>query len=87
MRTQLTDQQINDGIRIVLDKLQFRLSQKGYGTFASTHEILGILEEEYKEFVDAIHDGNYIEVKSELVDIAVGAIFGVVCLEAKTIDW
>ena len=86
-RTQLTYEQINKTIPIILNKLRYRLKEKGYGTFASTHEILGVLTEEYKEFVDAIQSGNQDDIESELIDIAVGSIFGVVCLREKTVDW
>ena len=86
-RTQLTDEKINNAIQVILDKLDYRLNQKGYGTFTSKHEILGVLTEEYKEFIDAVHSKNYDEMESELIDIAVGAIFGVTCLREKTIDW
>jgi hypothetical protein len=48
---------------------------------------LGVITEEYKEFVDAVHDKSYTEMKNELIDIAVGAIFGAICLREGTIDW
>jgi len=87
MRTQLNANQINDGIKIVLDKLYDRLDQKGYGTFASRHEILGVMQEEYKEFVDAVHSKNKENMKEEIIDIAVAAIFGLVCLNEDTVEW
>jgi NTP pyrophosphatase (non-canonical NTP hydrolase) len=86
-RTQLTDEQIMKAVNKTVEKLKFRLKQKGYGTFASKHEILGVITEEYKEFVDAVHSKNYEEMKTEIVDLAVGCIFGLACFEEETIDW
>ena len=89
MRTQITQRQIDSALIILKKKVKSRLDEKGYGTFASRHEILGILQEEYKELVDAIHsDKTYgHEVASELLDIAVGAIFGYACIQGLTVDW
>lgn len=86
-RTQLTSEQINNAIQAILDKLDYRLNQKGYGTFASKHEILGVITEEYNEFSEAVHGLNYGDMERELIDIAVGAIFGVACFREGTIDW
>lgn len=87
MRTQLSNDQINNGIDKVLAKLFYRLEQKGYGTFTSKHEILGVITEEYKEFVDAVHSKDYENMKEEILDLAVAAIFGLTCFEENTIDW
>jgi NTP pyrophosphatase (non-canonical NTP hydrolase) len=87
MRTQLNNAQINKGVEKVLEKLFYRLDQKGYGTFASRHEILGVVSEEFKEFVDAVHSKDYENMKDELIDIAVACIFGLVCLEEETVEW
>jgi NTP pyrophosphatase (non-canonical NTP hydrolase) len=85
-RLQLTEKQVMEAVEKTVEKLRFRLKQKGYGTFASRHEILGVITEEYKEFVDAVHSKNYDEMKSEITDLAVGCIFGLACLEEETID-
>lgn len=87
MRTQLTNNQINDGLKKVFDKLQFRLDQKGHGTFSSRHEILGVITEEYKEFVDAVHSKDRQSMSDEILDLAVGAIFGMICFDEDTVEW
>lgn len=86
-RLQLTDKQVMDAVEKTIEKLKFRLNQKGYGTFSSKHEILGVITEEYKEFVDAVHSKNYDEMKNEILDLAVGCIFGLACFDEETIDW
>jgi len=87
MRTQLSNDQIQDGIGKIVDKLYKRLNQKGYGTFSSRHEILGVITEEYKEFIDAVHSKDRENIKEEIMDLAVGAIFGLVCLDENTVEW
>lgn len=69
------------------ESLKFRLNQKGTGTFKSTHEILGILTEEYKELLDAVQGNSVDKVRAELLDIAVGSVFSVACILADSIDW
>ena len=86
-RPQLTDGQINFTIEKIRVKLNSRLRQKGYGTFSSVHEILGMATEEYNELVNAIHNKDYENIEDELLDLAVGCAFGYACLDARTIDW
>jgi NTP pyrophosphatase (non-canonical NTP hydrolase) len=87
MRKQLNNDQINIGIDELIKKLYYRLEQKGYGTFSSRHEILGVVTEEYKEFIDAVHSKDYENMKEELLDIAVACVFGFTCIDENTIDW
>lgn len=65
--------------------LQRRLNRKGYHSFASVHEVLGILTEEYTELVEAVHSKNRDSIYWELRDIAVGAVFAMACMEDNTL--
>ena len=71
----------------VFDVLTYRLLQKGNGSLASSHEILGILTEEFHELVDAVKSNDPINVRRELIDIAVGCLLGIGCIDAGTLDW
>lgn len=72
----------------VEEKLRFRANQKGLGTMASTHEILGIIEDEVQEYRDEVHAKSEGEKKiEELKDIAVAAIFGIASIKSGGIDW
>lgn len=62
---------------LILSGLDKRLRQHGYGSFASIHEILGIMDEEHYELLMAVHQNDTDQVLAELVDIAVGALFGI----------
>jgi len=86
-RPPITLQNIELSKKELSEKLLYRLQEKGIGSFASRHEILGILEEEMHELNDAIKSGNISDVKQELLDIAVGALFAVACINENTLDW
>ncbi|HHX95091.1 MAG TPA: hypothetical protein GX691_04620 [Clostridia bacterium] len=87
MRQQITEEQVKAAVEKVIEKLYYRLEQKGFGTFSSRHEILGVMTEEYNELVEAVHTNNHQEMREELLDLAVGAIFSVACLDQRTVDW
>ena len=84
-RPLVTPEQIFDAAACQTDHLYNRLKKKGYGSFASSHELLGILLEEFCEVEDAVHgDG---DLRAELQDLATACIFGVACIDADTLDW
>jgi hypothetical protein len=62
--------------------LEARIGEKGDGSFASIHEIWGCLGEEWEELKEAIHRKDFGKVESELMDVAVGAIFAYACLRS-----
>ena len=53
----------------------------------SSHEILGILEEEQSELREAVRSNSEDKIWKELKDIAVGAIFGLVSIRDGRMDW
>lgn len=67
--------------------LQVRLQEKGPRAFASTHEVLGIITEEFHELVDAVRSNDRPSVAGELMDIAVACIFGLACIKSDAMDW
>ena len=81
----------NDILQLVSDeifrKLHKRMVEKGHGTMASSHEILGIVTEEYFELVEAVRMNRLDGVTSELKDIAVACIFGIACIGDGKVDW
>lgn len=80
-----------DSVLIELkSELGRRLREKGRGTFSSKHELLGIITEEYLEVQCAVQskgDVDHIKLRAELLDVAVACVFGVACIDAKTMDW
>jgi len=86
-RQQLTDQDFGSAMAAVLAKVNFRREQKGDHTLASSHEILGILDEEYDELRTEVHCNMHDNQVDELEDIAVAAIFGIASIKSGGIDW
>lgn len=78
-------------IDLAFDELEYKmvniLSKKGLGTFSSIHEILGVTTEEYYEFVESVHKKDHGNIKQELLDIAVACVFGVACMEQRSLEW
>ena len=61
-----------DDSMTALDSIRMRagLAQNRYGDFASTHEALGVLIEEFQELQSAIHGNNIDAVRQEAFDLA-----------------
>jgi NTP pyrophosphatase (non-canonical NTP hydrolase) len=47
-----------------------------YGEYASLHEILGVLEEEFLELKMACHKSDWQEMREEMIDIAAVCLRG-----------
>lgn len=88
MRKQLERKEFEDAIDALVKKLFFRVDQKGLGAYASGHEILGIIQDEVYEFRDEVHGRGSDDAKvQELLDIAVGAIWGIASITSGGVDW
>lgn len=87
MRKQITPEITNEVTEELGDELIRRIKQKGDLSFTSTHEILGVLEEEFDEVHEAVHQNNHQKLKKELQDIIVGAFWGLCSIEAEALDW
>jgi hypothetical protein len=64
-----------------------QVEAKGRHGFASIHEILGIVDEEHDELKEAVRFNNRERVMEELIDIAVGALWGIASMKEGTLDW
>ncbi|MBM9499728.1 hypothetical protein JWG44_05620 [Leptospira sp. 201903071] len=72
--------EINSHTRRVIQK-------KGFGILKSSHEILGIITEEYAELIDAIRSNNREDIKSEILDIATACQLALASMESGHLDW
>lgn len=85
-RPNVQEAYVDAAVRAAGDKLSRRLRQKGRGTYASRLEVLGALTEEYHELTEAMISapisGTKHSVREELLDIAVGCLFGIACIDA-----
>lgn len=87
MRKQITKDDINQAIDVVIKKMFERLDEKGYGALRSRHEILGVVAEEFYELINAVTYDGLTRVSDELLDIAVACILGIACIDSKSVDW
>ena len=69
----------------LIEQLQRRINQHGYGAFSSRHEVLGVLTEEYLELVEAVRQNKLQDFEDELADLAVGALFALACAQGGTL--
>lgn len=82
-RIEVQDAEIAAAFAMLGDELKRRLLQKGKKSFIGPHEILGVVEEEVDELREAVRSDDPREVTAELLDLGVGAIFGVASLIAN----
>lgn len=87
MRTQISDEAIKDAENEVSDHIKNVLQKHGKGTFASRHEVYGVLMEEVREFERAIEHGTLDQIAYELKDIAQVCIFGLACIKENAPEW
>lgn len=87
LRPTITPKEIEAAMMLVQCNLKNRLNEKGDGAFASRHEILGTITEEYTELIEAVQEGSLQDVENELIDITVAGLFGIACVYAKKVQW
>jgi len=74
-----------DPFYLVIDEMAF--ADNKYGDFASTHEGYGVLCEEMKELLDAIHQNDRRQVEREAIQVAAVALRIVLSLrETATLE-
>jgi NTP pyrophosphatase (non-canonical NTP hydrolase) len=59
-------------------ELENRLRRHGCGLFVSAHETYGVLAEEVDELLGAVRGNDIGEIRAELYDVAIAAIWGIV---------
>jgi len=71
----------------VQQRLKEALEKRTKAAFVSTHEIYGIVAEEFKELGDALHANNRDQFMEELVDLCVGCMHGIASQSAGAVEW
>lgn len=75
-RPQVSDETLLKAIEVVTHHVGLRIEKHGRGAFASPHEGLGVMAEEYHELIDACKENDLQNYAEEMIDLAVGGIFG-----------
>lgn len=86
VRPQVSDENLNKALEEMVRAVGKRLEDKGRGAFVSHHEGLGIITEEYTELVLAVQQNDPVDVASEAMDVAVGAVFLLASMFQKESD-
>jgi NTP pyrophosphatase (non-canonical NTP hydrolase) len=82
-RPHITDHDVQESLQLLHLSIQRRLKEKGRGAFASPHEALGVITEEYQELIEAVQSDDPEQVIFKLMDVAVAAIFAHTCMTRK----
>lgn len=86
-RPKITAREIDSAIKEMQAWMFKRLNEKGNGSFSSIHEIRGMIDEEFNELREAMHNKDQDAIAHELKDVIVGALFALACLRSGKLDW
>ena len=85
-RIQITNSEISFAVEEVQSWLWIRIKEKGRGSFISTHEVRGAIDEEFFELREAFGSKDKVAIAHELKDVIIGAIVGLACLRAGHLE-
>jgi len=86
-RPEVTPRLINETHKKIYEEWIRRLQEKGPHICASSHEILGIVTEEFYELVDTVKSNDIDNVEKELTDVAVACLHGIASIKSNGMDW
>ena len=86
-RPEITVKEIVTGIKILEEELSKEVQVKGSHAFVSTHEIVGVIQEEMDELREATHNNNNDDIEKELMDVMISAFWGYVSFVNGKCDW
>lgn len=86
-RPQITVIDLDIAMKEVQLWMNKRREEKGSGSYSSTHEMRGVIDEEILELKEAMHAKDYDAITHELKDVIIGAIFGLACLKSGKLQW
>ena len=82
--TKVTNDHLLKAIDALDSALRSAMASKGDKAFASPHEALGALTEEYHELIEAVRANDAEAVRGELLDNAIVAIWAVASTFARS---
>jgi hypothetical protein len=81
---EVTEEQISSALTLLGINLSRRLLEKGRDSFINAKELLGDLRLEMNEVEEAVQIKEPQRIIDELLDVAVGCVFGVASIKAHT---
>jgi len=86
-RIPISEDRVAEAVKLLSSKIQDRLDEKGSHSYASSHECLGIIAEEYHELVESVRSNRLDDFEKECLDLAVACVFAIACKRAGALDW
>jgi hypothetical protein len=86
-RNEIDESAILDCFKKIEAKLIQRFEEKGTKSFTSSHEAMGVIDEEVDEAKLAVHDNDHKQLEEEFLDIIIAAMVGVMSIDVKGMDW
>jgi len=86
-RVELSEDIIEDAFEKVILKFQEKLKEKGKMSLCSTHECLGLINEEHNELIEAVRSNSPEEFEEEMTDVGVCVILSLASKYAGGLDW
>lgn len=87
MKRDVTNEEINEVLRIFKTHYETQIRRKGRGAFNSRHEIYGALSEEVYEVLRELHaNRSDQDFMYELLDVAVVCLFGAATIASGPVD-
>ena len=86
-RVELTDEIIDRAFDKIKHKFREKLREKGRHSLCSTHECLGIINEEHAELIEAVRSNSDEEFEEEMADIGICVILALASLYADGLEW
>lgn len=83
-RVEVQDAEMAAAFAMLGEGLKRRLLKHGKKSFIGNHETLGVIQEEMVELTLAIQSNVDADVLAELLDVGVGALFGIASMMAIT---
>lgn len=83
MRTPVEKRDVGEVVAMVFARVHAAREKHGHGAYASHHEWLGVLVEEFVEFLVAVWKHEDEQVIDEALDVAQVMVFGIAGMLAK----
>lgn len=75
---EVSQEEVDKFLKVFGETLKAKLKKKGSGTFNSTQEVIGKLDEEFNEARDESHNRNLELFKDEMLDCSIVGFWGFV---------
>lgn len=86
-RVEINNEIVEDVIEKLSIKFQEKLKEKGTHSLCSTHECLGIINEEHDELIEAVRSNSIEEFEEEMLDIGVCVILSLASQYSGGLEW